>query len=318
MRLKKGVKKIIVIVVVVILVLSLGIYSFIKIKDKMAYEKTYEYKLTTVGYDLDTSSYLAKTYKDKELEYILKQEKDDIYSTISKEKYFIYDKFYDYIEYYQNNKDKSLTSIVEIVNTNTNKEYYTDTLETDLSKGNLILVNKYYYLPEDYVPEDLVTISLDYAYGELGSQKMTKEAYEAFLNLWKESHNNGYYLMVNSSYRTNEEQEETYNDYATSGGTNYADSIAARPGHSEHQTGLTIDVFEKGTGQKNFKDTDSYKWLKENAHRFGFIERYPSDKVSVTGYEYESWHYRYVGIEAATYIYENNITFDEYYAYFVK
>ena len=72
------------------------------------------------------------------------------------------------------------------------------------------------------------------------------------------------------------------------------------------------------TSQKTFPETESYKWLKENAHKYGFIQRYPEDKVDITGYNFESWHYRYVGVEAATYIYENNITFDEYYAYFVK
>ncbi len=318
MRLKKGVKKIIIISTIVILFLGLGIYSYVKISQKIAYEKTYEYKLTTIGYSLDDAKEMATKYQDKELEYILKQDQNTVFNNIIKEEYFIYDKFYNYLDYYNQNKDENLTSIVEKVNAGVDKEYYTETVETDLSKGNLILVNKYYYLPDNYVPENLVSISLDYAYGEYGSQKMTEEAYDAFLNLWNASHNAGYYLMVNSSYRTHTEQKETYDEYANSSGSKYADTIAARPGHSEHQTGLTIDVFEKGTGQKDFADSDSYKWLKENAHKYGFIERYPSDKVDITGYAYESWHYRYVGIEAATYIYEHHITFDEYYAYFVK
>ncbi len=317
MRLKKG-AKIGISVFVGIIFLSLGIYSFVKIKEQKEYEKTYEYQLTTLGYSLDSAKKLVKIYKNEELAYLLKQEKDDIYIDISQADYFIYDKFYDYINYYKENKDKGIKDIVEIVNTNNNHEYYTETKETDLSKGNLILVNKYNYLPNDYVPDNLVTISLDYAYGELGSQKVTKETYDAFLSMWRASHENGYYLMVNSSYRNYQEQEETYNDYANANGTSYADTIAARPGYSEHQTGLTIDVFEQGTGQKNFASTPSYQWLKENAHKYGFIERYPIDKVDITGYDYESWHYRYVGIEAATYIYEHNITFDEYYAYFVK
>ena len=288
MKLKKSVKKII-IIAVILLFLSLGIYSFIKIKAKMAYEKTYEYKLISLGYDENNAKEMEKIYKNEELEFILKQEKDNIYSNLTKEKYFIYNKFYDYINYYQKNKDKELTNIIEIVNANVDKEYYTNTTATDLTKGNLILVNKYHYLDENYVPEDLTTISLDYAYGEYGSQKMTKEAYEAFLNMWKASHDAGFYLIVNSSYRNYQEQQETYDDYARSNGTNYADTIAARPGFSEHQTGLTIDVFEKGTGQKDFDTTDSYKWLKENAHLYGFIERYPKDKENITGYTYESW-----------------------------
>ena len=318
MKLKKGVKKIIIIVVICLVVLSLGIYSFIKIKNKLAYEKTNEYKLTTIGYDLNTAKELIKTYQNAEINYILKQGKSDVYSTLAKTDYFIYDNFYDYLDYYQSEKDLSIRTIVEKVNTNSNKEYYTETNPADITKKELLLVNKYNYLSEDYVPDNLVTISLDYSYGELGSQKVTKETYEAFLNLWNASHANGYYLIINSSYRNYTDQQKEYDYYVKPNGSTYADAIAAHPGYSEHQTGLSIDVFEKGTGQKDFASSPSYQWLKENAHKYGFIERYPEDKVDITGYSYESWHYRYVGVEAATYIYENNITFDEYYAYFVK
>jgi len=181
-----------------------------------------------------------------------------------------------------------------------------------------MLVNKYHYLDSSYAPDDLVTISTTYAWGTYGSQKVNKTTYDAFMKLWKASNNEGYYLMVSSSYRTHDKQDQVYKDYQDSKGTDYADSIAARPGHSEHQTGYTIDMFEKGSTQKTFHTTESYNWLINNAHKYGFILRYPEDKVEVTGYGFESWHYRYVGVEAATYIYKNKITFDEYYAYFVK
>ena len=129
----------------------------------------------------------------------------------------------------------------------------------------------------------------------------------------------GYYLMVSSSYRSYQEQEIVYNNYKKTRGQKYADSIAARPGSSEHQTGLTLDIFNKLNNNKNtFKDTDTAKWLENNAYRFGFILRYPEDKVKVTGYSYEAWHFRYVGKEIAKYVYENNITFEEYYAYYIE
>ena len=125
--------------------------------------------------------------------------------------------------------------------------------------------------------------------------------------------------MVSSSYRTYEKQELVYNDYKNSRGTEYADSIAARPGYSEHQTGYTLDIFEKtNSNQKTFHESTTYLWLKDNAHNYGFILRYPEDKEDITGYSFESWHYRYVGKDIATYIYQNNITFDEYYAYYLK
>ncbi len=318
MKLKKGVLSKILIALGIIILLGVGIYSYVKIKAKLDYEKTYEYKLITKGYEKDEAVKIAKTFKDKEIEYILNQDVNDIYLKIANDKYFIYDKLYDYLAYQAENEDKEIREIVERVNTNTNKAYYEDATPTDISKKELMLVNKYTYLDETYEPEELVTISQTYSYGDLGSQKATQSTYDAFLNMWNASHEQGYYLMVNSSYRTHEKQQSVYDDYKKSYGTAYADSIAARPGYSEHQTGYTLDIFEMNTSQKTFPETESYKWLKENAHKYGFIQRYPEDKVDITGYNFESWHYRYVGVEAATYIYENNITFDEYYAYFVK
>ncbi len=314
---KKHNHKGLVIAIILIALISMGTYSFIKIKAKLDYEKTYEYKLINKGYQESDASKLAKIFKDTELEYILNNEISDVYLNIANDKYFIYDQFYDYLNYKQES-DKDIREVVERVNTKTNKAYYEDSTPTDVSKKELMLVNKYTYLDETYEPEELVTIPPTYSYGEIGSQKATQSTYDAFLDMWRASHEQGYYLMVNSSYRTHEKQQAVYNDYKKSYGTTYADSIAARPGYSEHQTGYTLDIFEQGTSQKTFPQTDSYKWLVENAHKYGFIQRYPEDKEEITGYNFESWHYRYVGVEAATYIYENNITFDEYYAYFVK
>lgn len=317
-KVKKQIKKIFYIGIILVLFLSIGLYSTNKILKQKEYEKTSEYKLTNIGYNENEIKTILEKYDNEEINYILDNEKNSIYIDLVNEKYFIYDKFYDYIKLLDNNKDKSLTSIVEIVNTNTDKEYYSETYKTDISKKELMLVNKYYYLDENYTPDNLVTIPTTYAWGDLGSQKVTEDTYKAFLKLWEDSYENGYYLMVSSSYRTYNKQQLVYDDYKNSRGTEYADSIAARAGHSEHQTGYTIDMFLKGTTQKTFQDSDSYKWLLDNAHKYGFILRYPSDKEDITGYSFESWHYRYVGIETATYIYENNITFDEYYAYFVK
>jgi len=318
LKIKKSIKKLIGIVLVLALFISIGIYSAIKIHNQKEYEKTYEYKLSTIGYNQEEIKTILKEFETKEIEYILTQDKNVYYLDIISEKYFIYDNFYEYLDYLKDNLNVSLTKIVETINTNTHKEYYSDTTKTDISKKKLMLVNKYYYLDESYEPEDLVAIPTTYAWGDAGSQRVTKETYDAFLNLWNSAKAEGYYLMVSSSYRTHEKQLTVYNDYKDSRGTEYADSIAARPGYSEHQTGYTLDMFELGKTQKTFHTADSYAWLKENVHKYGFIIRYPEGKEAVTGYSFESWHYRYVGVEAATYIYENDITFDEYYAYFVK
>ena len=125
-------------------------------------------------------------------------------------------------------------------------------------------------------------------------------------------------LIINSSYRSYKEQEEVYNMYLTNKGEEYADKYAARPGHSEHQTGLAIDLTTYGANGETFDQTDAFKWLENNAYKYGFILRYPKDKENITGYNYESWHYRYVGVETATKLKEENITYDEYYAYYIE
>lgn len=318
LRLKKRVKKLLIISIVLVLFISIGVYSGIKIYKQKQYEKTYEYKLINIGYSLDDTKIFIDKLKDKDLDYLLNNSKSDLYLKIIQEKYFIYDNFYKYIEYYNKNKGKNLIDIVEIINTNRDREYYTDTYDTDISKGYLMLTNKYYHLNEDYTPNELTTISQTYAWGEAGSKKVTKDTYDAYMNMWNASHEAGYYLMVSSAYRDYNKQVEVYNDYKTKSGEKYADTIAARPGYSEHQTGYALDIFEKGYSQKTFETSESYQWLLDNSYKYGFILRYPKDKEDITGYAYESWHYRYVGIDAATYIHNNNITFDEYYAYFVK
>ena len=320
LKLKKSIKRIIIFFVIVSLFLSIGIYSAIKIHKQKEYEKTYEYKLLQIGYDENEVSNILKIFQDKEIDYLLDNKKDNIYLELTNEKYFIYDNFYDYINYIKKNTKNinTLRNVIEIVNTKTDKEFYTNTTKTDINKKELMLVNKYNYLDKTYEPENLVVISTTYAWGEKGSQKVTQSTYDAYMNLWQASHEQGFYLMVSSSYRTYEEQEEVYERYRKNQGIDYADSIAARPGFSEHQTGYSLDIFEKGYTQKTFKDSESYAWLQNNAYKYGFIERYPEDKEAITGYGFESWHYRYVGVEAATYIHNNQITFDEYYSYYVK
>ena len=100
-------------------------------------------------------------------------------------------------------------------------------------------------------------------------------------------------------------------------GVNKADTYSARPGFSEHHTGLAIDIDNIKTSYTDFDKTKEFIWMQENAYKYGFILRYPEDKVDITGYIYEPWHYRYVGVEAAKYIYENNMTLEEYYALFL-
>lgn len=221
------------------------------------------------------------------------------------------------LERYLNYDAEDVNTIIQVVNSNTDREFYTQIQPTDLSKGTLLITNKYYQLKEDYVNEDLVTI--DSKYSNRSGQKLNKEAYQAFQKLVDAGEEDGVSIRNLSAYRSYSYQNNLYQGYLKDHGQEWTDKWSARPGHSEHQTGLALDVAVKGQQSfDGFENTEEFAWLQENAYRFGFILRYPENKTAITGYGYEPWHYRYVGVEAATYIYEHDITFEEYYAYFVE
>ena len=159
---------------------------------------------------------------------------------------------------------------------------------------------------------------MDKAYDNKNGSKLNKEAYAAFQKLVDAGEKEGYHIRNNSAYRSYNTQSGLYNNYKNSNGLTWADKWSARPGHSEHQTGLALDVGVKNEySLGKFESSPEFTWMKNNAHLYGFILRYPKGKEYITGYGYEPWHYRYVGVDVATYIYENNITYEEYYAYFV-
>lgn len=308
-------KKILIFSIIGVIVIALIITSILVIKH-INYTKTYEYKFNKIGYNKEEVVVLKKELKDKQLDELLNHKYDKNITKLVKEKYFIFNKLDDYLKYYKDNKDKSLADVVAIINTNTNNDFYTNTKETDVSKNELMLLNKYNYLTASYNPDDLEVFTNIYAYGE--NQSLRKDAYDAFIEMWNSANKDGYKLIVNSSYRSYDEQKKIYDDYSSWYGEEDADKKAARAGYSEHQTGLAVDIQSYCSQNKDFEECEEFTWLTNNAYKYGFILRYPKDKEYLTGYKYESWHYRYVGKKISKYIHENNITFDEYYAYFVK
>lgn len=227
-------------------------------------------------------------------------------------KYFILKNLDRYMSYEESNIDLT----IQMVNCNRDYEYYTNTVKTDTTKGLLMLVNKYYYLDPEYVYGDLVEISSEYS-NNSGS-KLNSEAYEAFKELVNDSEKENLHIRNNYAHRTYSYQEGVYNNYKNKSGPIYADSISARPGFSEHQTGLSLDVgVATRYADDKFQNTKEYLWMKDNSYKYGFILRYPEGKEDITGYNFEAWHYRYVGKEAAKFIYDNDLTLEEYYAYYV-
>ena len=232
------------------------------------------------------------------------------------EKYFIEDYLNRYLEYYKNNKDLDYKEIITRVNANLDYIFYTDSNKADTSKGMYTLVNKFYYLEKDFIPEDIVSAESKYT---SGNGKLNKTAYENFVKLADAANLEGLTLKITTGYRDYNFQATLYNNYVKVDGVKNADTYSARPGYSEHQLGYSADLTNgDNVDFGEFENTKEYKWLQENAYKYGFIMRYPKDKEYITGYVFESWHYRYVGVDVATYIYENDITYEEYYAYFLR
>ena len=180
-------------------------------------------------------------------------------------------------------KSKDINTIITVVNTNTDYDYYTNTKKTDTTKGKLMLVNKYYYLDDTYQVTDLVKV--ENLYANLDGNMMNQEAYYALKSLINDADSEGYNIRINYSYRDYETQEGIYNNYKETKGQEYADNISARAGFSEHQTGLAVDVGVQSKYSKgSFKNSEEYKWMKENAYKYGYILRYPEGKENITGY----------------------------------
>ncbi|PDZ07536.1 D-alanyl-D-alanine carboxypeptidase [Bacillus cereus] len=177
------------------------------------------------------------------------------------------------------------------------------------------VVNKEYGLPEDYKPEDLVVPNVSFSFsGTLEKSYLRKEAAEALERLFDLAKKEGIELNAVSGFRSYDYQKNLYANNVKRKGQEHTDRFSAKPGHSEHQTGLTMDVSSKSANNElelTFANTKEGKWLKENAYRAGFIIRYPKGKESITGYAYEPWHIRYVG-DIAESIYKKKLTLEEF------
>ncbi|MBO1512197.1 M15 family metallopeptidase [Metabacillus sp. BG109] len=182
----------------------------------------------------------------------------------------------------------------------------------------LSMVNKEYTLPEGYEPTDLVTPNVEFSFGEedIPKRYLRKEAAKALEELFSLAKNEGIELLAVSGFRSYSRQQGIFNVEKEDKGEEQALQAVALPGQSEHQTGLAMDVTSRSVNleiTEDFGESVEGKWVKENAHKAGFIIRYPKGKESITGYQYEPWHLRYVGKEKAAVIYKNGLTLEEYF-----
>lgn len=203
-------------------------------------------------------------------------------------------------------------------------EYFNEILEVDGKNviqnplNILALVNKQFSLPGDYQPVDLVRPNVSFSFGNQDVEKsyLRKEAAEKLEEMFNAAKLENIHLFAVSGYRSYNRQVEVFANAVARQGEEEAMKVVAVPGYSEHQTGLAMDISAPSVGYdlvEEFGQTAEGKWLRENAHRFGFILRYPKGKEHITGYSYEPWHFRYVGEKVAKIIYENDLTLEEYF-----
>lgn len=172
--------------------------------------------------------------------------------------------------------------------------------EKPLYVDGILVVNKDFGLPSNYIPND---------------GKLEDDVVEAFEIMKEDAKKDGLTINIRSGYRNYDIQKQLYDDYVRRDGEEAANRYSAVPGFSEHQTGLVIDITTSDTITSIgdwFNNTHQAKWLYENAYKYGFILRYPEGKENITGYKAESWHYRYVGKEHSKYFNMNDLTLEEY------
>jgi D-alanyl-D-alanine carboxypeptidase len=180
-----------------------------------------------------------------------------------------------------------------------------------------VMVNKFWSLPEGYRPGDLIKPNVPFSFGDENSDrsKLRAEAAESLEVMFNVAKGEGIELYARSGFRSYETQEAIFKNEVATFGYEQAVLYVAVPGTSEHQTGLAMDITAKSVGLElveALEGTAEGRWLAENAHHYGFILRYPKGKTNITGYAFEPWHFRYVGVDIAGEIYTKGITLEEY------
>ncbi len=296
-----------------LLVLGGIIYFAVKYTNQKKYEESIEYKLIQKGYEQSEIDTLKKHLNDKQVKSLLNREYNKYLVEFTDEKYFMFKNLDKYLDYKKQNKKEDDSKIVAIINTEANVDWYDNEKESDTSKEELMIVNRLYSIGE-YEPEDVIDAPIAFAYNNIKLKADVLPVIEELIGDAKEA---GYSFILSNGYRSYEEQEKLYNKYVNSYGQQEADAIVARPGHSEYQTGLTFDLGIYGKSSDKPEETEEYQWLMDNIANYGFIVRHTKEKENLTGYSASSWKLRYVGEEAAQKMKEEDLCFEEYYAYYV-
>ena len=208
-----------------------------------------------------------------------------------------------YENYHSNNPSRSVDEVVWQVNANLDKPFYGFDVPVADIRDPLVIVNKYYKVSKAQEPV-LTTVE-----GYL----MTPETAEAYKRMKSDAAQNGLSIQAASTYRSVSYQEGLYNSYLNRDPQSVVDTYSARPGYSEHHTGMAIDFIGSFGSLNDFANTKEYPWVRDNCHKYGFIIRYTAANQWITGYKDEPWHLRYVGVSVATDMKNKGVSsFEEY------
>ena len=275
----------------------------------IVYYNSPECKLYRLGYPIKDARTLVAVLNEAQADTLIaRQEYDTIAIPTIHARYFIANNFDRYLDFHQvDTSGFSLDEIISLVNIGADGKV--SALPCDTSKGLLMLVNGRHYLDENYKPDSLATFNKSYCYEDQKAQRIVVDAFMELQKACKEQ--TDAQLMVNSAYRSYQQQIGTYKRNPK--------GYAARAGSSEHQTGFAIDVTSRQHPMRwPFDKSEEGVWMREHCHEYGFILRYPERQSRIFGFAYEPWHLRYVGKDVAKRIHEEDITFDEYYAYYIE
>ncbi|MDD1505925.1 M15 family metallopeptidase [Lysinibacillus sp. CNPSo 3705] len=190
-------------------------------------------------------------------------------------------------------------------------------LTVDEPESITVLVNKKYAFPEGYEPKELVYPNVPFIFNEKIEKRMMREEAAKYLEkLFHAANKQNIHLAGVSAYRSSQTQTTLFNNYVEKDGIEKAKTYSAVPGTSEHQSGLAIDVSGSDgscAADDCFANTEEAAWLEDNVHKYGYIIRFPKEKENITGYQYEPWHIRYVGVNLAAELYNKGLTLEEYY-----
>lgn len=284
----------------------------------------YEINYTNINdFSTTINKLLDKKYSPEEINYILKNMQENVNILLNMEYInilafknitnFDVNNIKRYLDYQKENDNYDLATIVTYVNIGLDTDGYSQYNEYTYEEAQndiTILVNKYNKLPDNYEPNDLVSLSYNSNY------YLRKEAAEAFEKLTDAGLLEGVIFYPFSPYRSFKTQETLYNRYVARDGVKAADTYSARPGFSEHQLGLAVDI-RSNTLNDNLTEED-YEWMLDNSYKYGFIVRYPKGKQHITQFMEEPWHLRYLGVKLATKVHDSGLTYDEYYDLYIK